>query len=120
MVRVGGAIVIRHMAARTGVRGVVVIAVVALVAAHAGVRSNEGESTVVVSARRPSAFRVAQGAIGGELRCRVVRVRGAIVVRHMTTIAIGWRALVTIGMALQAIHSGVAAGQWEARDVVVV
>ena len=63
---------------------------------------------------------MAQRTIGGELRCRVIRVRGAVVFRHVAGIAIGWRALVSVGVALQAIHSGVPSGQWEARDVVVV
>ena len=81
VVRVGGSVVVRQVTTVAGVGRVVVVAVVALVATHRGVRSNERIAAMIVAARRPCCFVVACGAVGGEACRRVVRVGSCCVVR---------------------------------------
>ncbi len=98
MVRVQALVVIRRMAARTGVRGIGVIAVVAgdTVIRDRHVRSSEGIDCLVIKRRRrPGCFRVASRAIGRELIGGVVGVCGLVELRRMATGA-GVRRIVVI------------------------
>ena len=58
-------------------------------------------------------------AVRRELCSRVVRVGGAIEIRHVARIAIGRCALVAVGMTSKAVDPYVAACQWEVGGVVV-
>ena len=87
MVRIGGLVVIRRMTARTSIRRVGIVAVMAGVAilGNRGVRAIQRIKTIVVECRRhPGSLIVAALAIGREFRRRVVRIGRLVVIRRMT------------------------------------
>ena len=121
VVRVGGAVVIRHVAGIAGGRCALIAVGVALQAVNTVVPPGQREprGVVVVRGRRPRRFIMALRAVRGELRSRVVRINGAVVVGHVARIAIGRCALVPIGMAGNAIDPGMATGQGEVGVVMI-
>lgn len=97
VVGVGTRVVIRCMTARAGVRRVGIIAVVTGVTIVGDGNMRSGKRiiyTMVKRGRHPGRLAVASGAIGRELRSRVVRIRGRIVIRRVTAKAVGRRIVV--------------------------
>ena len=112
---IGGAVVIRLVAADTGSRQGRIVAVrVALRALQTGVGTGEWERRVVVIERgwAPTRSRMADRTIRRETRCHVVRIRSARKVRLVARIA-GRRGCreVVIGVALGALQRGMRPGQ---------
>jgi hypothetical protein len=90
VVRIGGLIEIRAVTAVTSVWRVGEIAVVTCItiAGNRNVRARERINNTVVKRRgRPSCFRVAGGAIRGELRCSVIGHRRIGIIGRMTAVA---------------------------------
>ena len=119
MVRVGRPVIVRHVTSVACARCVVVVAIVTLVATDRGVRPHQWVTVVVIARWDPSCLIVALRAIRGELGRRMVRVGGAIVVRHVAGITVGRCTLVPIGMALRTGNAGVAPGQREAGRAMI-
>ena len=100
MVGVSCLIVIADMAARTGIRGVSIIAVVAdiTIIRNGGMGSRERIKTVVVEGRRnPGRFAVAGGAVRGKLLRDVVGIGCLVVIPDMTARA-GIRGVIIISV----------------------
>ena len=120
MVRVGRPVIVRHVTSVACARCVVVVAIVTLVATDRGVRPHQWVTVVVIARWDPSCLIVALRAIRGELGRRMVRVGGAIVVRHVAGITVDRCTLVTVGVALRAVNADMAAGKWETRGRMIV
>lgn len=121
VVRLGGAVVIGHVAGATGCWCTGVSVRVAFDARSGDVRSVQREVRVVVveGGVAPCGLIVAHGAVRAEARGRVVGVRGAVVIRHVAGAACGWCAGISIGVAFDASRGHVRTVQGEVRDVMV-
>lgn len=121
VVRIGGRIVIVHVASAAGRRGASVSVRMTLDACGGLVRTVQRERRVVVIERgiAPSRFIVAHRAIRAESRSRVVRFRGGVVIGHVAGAACGRGARISIRMALDAVRGRVGAMQGESCECVI-
>lgn len=90
MVRIGGAVVIRHMAQIAGAAGQVVVVVdMALRALQVcmPVGQRETNRVVIETSRLPGRCVVAKLASSRKIRRNVIRARGLLIIRHVTTAA---------------------------------
>lgn len=95
---------------------------VALDATHGHMRAGQRERRVVVieGGSGPRRCGVTSGACCGESRCGVRGVRSAVVIGLVARIAIGRHCcVVAANVAQSAGNSGVSAGEWEGRRVVI-
>ena len=121
MVGIRRAVVVREVTGVT-VRGSTRIPVaMALQAVSVHVRTLQREARIVVieRTRLPSRLGMTGRAVRREARSHVIRIRGPVVIGHMTSIAVRWRACIPVGMALDAVHVGVRALERKARAVMV-
>ena len=121
MVRIIGAVVVRHVACITIGRRAGVPIRMAVNTAHADVCPNEREvgCIVVIRSWDPIGYIVANDAIRWKSSCYVVRVSRSIVFRDVAGIAIRWSSLVSIAMTCHAARSQMRAGQWEICRVMI-
>lgn len=109
MVRIVGAIVVRHMARVAFRRGTSVPVRVALDAACARMLAGQGEAGVVMvkGGRNPGRGIVTLRTIRWESGLHVAGRRGCIVVGDVAGCTVRGRPYEAVGMALHAIHCGV-------------
>ena len=89
---------------------------------QANVRTGQRESSVVVikGGVQPGNRRVTDGTIRREVRLHMVRIRGAVVVRHVAQVAgAAGQVVVVVHMALCALQVCVTVGQREAHGIVI-
>ncbi len=116
-------IVIGQVAAAASVRRVVVVSIVALGALVCNRCMSANQWIVLVVNRKgrrcpAGCGRVAACTIRRQHQHLVVGVRTGIVVRCVASCAIGWCALVAVGMAVHAVRRLVTSGQWPNRVVI--
>lgn len=90
VLRVGALVIIGRMTTIAGIRGIVVIAVVTGVAIirNRNMCSCKRINDIVIESRRhPGCFVVASRTVGGELRCRVVGIRGIVIIGGVAAVA---------------------------------
>ena len=124
MVGVGGPVEIRSMTAGAGIRGVVVVAVVAggTITGDRQVRSVQDPEVVVIRelGRTPTGLGgMAGGTIRREVEGLVVRIGCNVPVGHVAGVTIRGCPSIPGGMALDAIGGGMGPGQREAGVAVV-
>lgn len=123
MVRIGGFIVITHMAACAGVWRIVVTALVTCgaIIRHSGMRPIERIIVVVNGKRRrlPAIGRVAFRTIRRDGQRRVIWIGGLVIVRCMATCASRGRAGKTRRMAVDTIGRQVCARERECRRIMI-
>jgi len=123
VVGVGSAVVVLHVAGRTGPAGQVVVAIdVTLRTGQRSVRAREGKpGAVVIEGRIAPCRGVMTGlATGRKLCLPMVGISGAVVVLHVAgrTSRTG-QVVVSVGMTLRALQPGVPAGERKAHGVVI-
>lgn len=113
VVRVDGGVEIRHVARITIRRRALIAVGMALETTRARMPSGQRKARRAMIERRrgPGSFIVALRTVGGELGSGMVRVGGAIVIRHMAGIAVGRCTLIAIGMAGDAVDACMATSQ---------
>lgn len=123
MIRISCLIIIRLVATGTGIRRVVVVAIVTscTIIGNAGVGAVQGVIVVVDGerSRRPAGRCMAVFTIGRNANCLVVRICTLIVIYRMAGYTFGRSAGETIGMAIDTSSCQVRPGQREVCGVVV-
>src|SRR6185437_5533884 len=123
MVRVVRIVVVGHVARRAGRTGQVVVAIYVTLRArcayvHSGQRKTGGR--VIKGGLQPRHGVVADGAVRGESRLRVVRVRGAVVVLHVALIARATgQVVVVVDVTLRTLQSRMSVCQRKSDRVVI-
>jgi hypothetical protein len=123
MVRIGGALVVLHVAGDAGCSGQVVIAIhMTLRALQRGVRAGEREAHRVVVKRCRLPRRSAMAGLAG-LRKTALHVigigRALIILQVAGDAGGGGQVVIAIHMALRALHRGMRAGEREADRIVI-
>lgn len=121
VVRVSGGVVIRHMASTACRRGSRVTVSVAIDARRGRMRAMQRKTgrVVIEGGVAPSGLVMTRGAIRAEARSSVVRVRGGVVVRHVTGVTCCGGARITVRMAFDTCGGHMRSMQWEIRVVVI-